>query len=103
DDVSIAIHAGGGDEPDPRWEDARRIALHSTRNSELFGPHFRAAARPHRLARRSARGEIPRYHERARRRDFVANWDASGGGATAPIGALRAPAAGELQCPHGQQ
>ena len=43
----VAIHAGGRDEPDAGRQNAGRIAQFAARNSELSGPHFRAAARPH--------------------------------------------------------
>jgi magnesium chelatase family protein len=45
-DVPRAIHAGGGDEPDARRQNAGRIAQFSARDSELFGPHLRAVAGP---------------------------------------------------------
>ena len=47
DDLSLAIHAGGGDEPDAGRQNARRVAQFAARNPELSGPHFRAAAGPH--------------------------------------------------------
>ena len=43
----VAIHAGGGDEPDAGRQNARRIAQFAARNPELSGPHFRAVAGPH--------------------------------------------------------
>ena len=45
-DISIAIHAGGGDEPGAGWQDARRIALFAARNPELPGPRLEAVVGP---------------------------------------------------------
>ena len=40
DDVSLAIHAGGGDESDAGWKNAGRIAQFAARNSELSRAAF---------------------------------------------------------------
>ena len=60
DDVPVAIHAGGRDEPDAGWKNARRESQFAARDPELSRPHLRPAAGPHRSAHRSARGEISR-------------------------------------------
>jgi len=41
DDVSVAIHAGGGDESDAGWADAGRVAQFTAGNPELSRADFR--------------------------------------------------------------
>ena len=86
--------------PDGKMPHESRSSPREIQN--YLGPHFRPVARPHRSARRSAAGEIPRDDRRAHRRNFGANSRARHcRRAQAPAGALCEPAAHHLQRAHG--
>src|SRR5258707_10249813 len=58
DDFSIAIHAGRGDEPDARRENARRVALFEAGDAKLSTPVLPISPMPYPHSREISAGEL---------------------------------------------